>query len=321
MGKKTDVLILCCWDSANTAYRTAECLKSLGLTVKAYKGFPHKFDYPEQLPLHPGLGRRPLSLFPMVTIAPELKEDMENAEVVHFTHSTFVDAGIDIGKAVVQHGGSTYRLDPEASNRVFNQFVSFTVAQFPAVMNKGAIQEKLVYNSVDTDFIQPFFNAGRKPVFGHFPSSPQNKGTEVIKAVMDKFDVEFICDTQTLPWEQSLERMRQCDVIIETLKPTLRDLPFGEWGNTSLEAAALGKIVITNCHSKELYQREYGDLPLHIANNSDELRDTVVNLLSMDSQEILHEKQDFRDWVETYHSIDATAERWWDQVYRDLIDA
>ena len=87
---------------------------------------------------------------------PELKELVEEADVVHFIASTFVDTGVNLKnkKVVVNHGGSTLRLFPKETLRVFNEFVSFSIIQCPDLLNLGSKNEVLLYYPVDVNYIQ-----------------------------------------------------------------------------------------------------------------------------------------------------------------------
>jgi len=330
--------MLCRYDWANTLYRFSECLKLLDYNVTAYKGVNHKFKYPRQLTIHPVLNRQPeIHSYPIIMKSIEINEIfaplIDKADVVHFGASTFFDTNNDYyeKKVVVQHGGSTYRLEPDKCNKIFNPIVNATIMQFPTLLNKGAKNEHLIYYPVDTDFIQPYFrtNNNKKIIVGHFPSFAAGKGTieivEVIKELKENNNIknrfEYIgyktISSQTLPWEQNLKRMSKCDVIIETLKPILRGKEFGEWGNTAIEAAALGKIVITNTHSRELYKKEYGEWfePI-IANTPEELRNKLLEIFELTDKEILEKQKATRAWVETKHGMKPTAERLYNKIYK-----
>jgi hypothetical protein len=97
-------------------------------------------------------------------------------------------------------------------------------------------------------------------------------------------------------------------------------MPFGEWGNTALEAAALGKIVVTNSLNTDLYRAEYGDCALQIANTPEALKETLQRLISLSDGELTQLKLQSREWVENKHSMMPTGERMWDKVYRGLIN-
>jgi len=90
---------------------------------------------------------------------------------------------------------------------------------------------------------------------------------------------------------------------------------FGEWGNTAIEAASLGKIVVTNSKSTDIYRREYGGCALNIVNNKSQLEKTLVRLLQMSDKELKKEKMRTRAWVVENHSMEANAKRLWEKVY------
>ena len=94
---------------------------------------------------------------------------------------------------------------------------------------------------------------------------------------------------------------------------------YGEWGNSAIEAAALGKIVITNSLTQDLYEKEFGDCALHIANEPERLESMLKYFLHLGDDLIYQKKQETRAWVEDTHSMKATAKRLWEKVYKDLI--
>jgi len=329
MSKSIDVLHVCKWDWANTGYRFTQCMALVGINVMALKGVKHAYNYPAQTEVIPQLGGKLYSNFPIVIKAPELKPLAESAKVIHFHASTFVDMGIDLSKkkVVVQHGGSTYRKAASDCDRVFNEFADVTIMQFPMYMEHHPVNPVLVYCPVDTDKIQPDFSRSGKLRIGHFPSNSKAKGTGDIEKVChsltnnpeytDRF--EYTVDTNNLPWEEHIQRMNQCDIIIETVQEEYHGQKFGEWGNTSLEAAALGKIIVTNCHSMDLYHKEYGSCALQVANNPQELTDTLERLMGLSGDEIDRLKRESRQWAEDKHSMKATADRLWSKVYKGLL--
>ena len=352
-----DVLLVGVWDWANTAWRFKRCLEYLGLSVKAFKGHPHKFSYPEEIEIHRGISRtRSIPDFPIMATVHELKSWADNSKIVHMFASCLVDVGVDLTqhKTVVQHSGVTYTLNSEKGNDIFNPIADATIMQFPSLLGRGAVNEHLVIYPVDTQYIRPNYNRKTdKLIIGHWPSNPDTKGTDKVLRVIEhlesssvasKFEYVGIRESRSIvngrrkydhtPWVAHLERVRRCDVLIETIQPWVYEgetpgsytfIPngnrqaFGDWGNQALEGAALGKIVITNsCHSA-LYQREYGDCALRVANDENELENQLAALIESTPDEILFLKQRTRAWAERNHSIESTATRLWDQVYRHLM--
>jgi hypothetical protein len=328
-----EVLMLTYNDWANTSWRFSKCLQLLGIDVKLYKGRKHAFGYPEQAEIHPLIAEKELkNRYPVMVDVPELKSLSKKAKIIHFTASTLVNTGINLKKkfVVVQHGGSTYRLKPKQTNAVFNPFVDHTIIQCPDLLNLGAKKEILIYYPVDTEFIQPHFDRQDKEklLIGHFPSRPQAKGTKSIVEVLNKLKsdssvkdkFEYIGSTKNVKWKHQLKRVAKCDILIETLNLKFEGKTFGEWGNQAIEAASLGKIVITNSLTPDIYKREYGQCELNIVNNKDNLESKLRDLFSMSDDKILEKKKKTRAWVVKNHSMKANALRLWEKVYCNFFD-
>ena len=317
---KLHSLMLTMDDWANTGFRFNKCLRMLGLEALMFKGALHPFLYPEQAMIHPnfkGLSEAGI---------PNLDEIAREADVLHFVASTLVDTGVLLRdkKVVMQHGGSIYRQKHEEINDQYNKFVDATIIQCPDLLGLGANNETLIYYPVDTDWIQPVYEPKADvPIIGHFPSNPEVKGTKLIVEAMDELEksglkFHFVCETNRISWTENLKRMADCDIIIETCAPEQNGKKYGEWGNTALEAAALGKVVITNTLSEDVYRKEYGELPLLIANDKDAIKEHIGYLLRL--PDVLNQhKHVTRGWVETHHSMQATAKRLWERVYSKLL--
>lgn len=315
-------------DWSNTGYRFYKSLQLCGFDIKFLKGAKHGFNYPEQGEIHPAIskakGRWNLNV-------PELREMAESAKAIHFIASQFIDTGVNLKKkfVVVQHGGSMYRQSHGKVNALFNSFANKTIIQCPDLLGFGANDETLIYYPVDTDFLQPDFEQKNKFVtIGHFPRNPAVKGTAKILEGIDiakktkigkrfKYIGVTSLAKQYIKWEQHLNRVRECDIIIETCAPTLKGQKYGEWANTALEAAALGKVVISNTLSLDIYNREYGELGIHVANNSKVVAKKIEHIVSMSSEELVEEKKRTRDWVVKNHSLQANAKRLMEKVYNE----
>lgn len=340
--KDIDVLGLIKWDWANSGFRYTQALRKLGLNARSFKGTPLAyFNYPKQLPTLDILSKDPIAMFPITNDIDgnkEIQNLIYRAKVVYLFGTQLIANFnyTDETEFVVQHGGKTYRDAPELCNKIFNPWVKSTIAQCPDLLNLGAKNEHLIYYPVDTDLLQPDFilKDPKKIIIGHFPSSPHNKGTETITKVIanlkktalgDKFEYNGISwDPENqrkhfVDWKDNLERLKSCDILIETCKPKLGEAVFGEWGNTAIEASALGTIVVTNSLSSDVYRQEYGDNALHINDGTAEgLTKTLKKLLHCSSEQILDKKKIARRWVIKNHSIEATALRLWEKVFKEL---
>lgn len=333
-----DVLMLARNDWANTGYRFSKCLEMLGLRVLFLKGHKHAFGYPLQAPIDRRLSTM-YEKYPVKVKAYEMANLVNFSKTIHFIASTYVDTGVDLKNknVVAQHGGSTYRIEPGRANETFNPIVDASIIQCPDLLNLGAKNEHLIYYPVDTNFIKPSYNnltPTQKIKIGHFPSSPLNKGTDKILQVLkelkedphlgEKFEYVGVLNTtgqiHQVPWEENLRRMKECDIIIETHKPQLGldgrgQKVFGEWGNTAIEAASLGKSVVTNSLTENLYKKEYGQTALHIANDKDALKYKLTNLIKMEKSDLIQDGKNTRNWVVNQHSMEATAIRLWNKIY------
>lgn len=318
-----DVLMLSMNDWANVGYRWCEALRACGVDAEIYKVNKHPFGYSKEAPLISSLPRE------------QLQQKGRECRVLAFPSGYFIDVGCDVSDKplVVHHVGSEYRQNPDAFNAFWNSRVKATVLVTPDLCGLGAFNEHYVAQPIDVSQITPKFERARpdKLVIGHFPSSLANKGTAQIVSVIDRLmrngpfadRCEYVGirpeTHKTLPWPEHLERVAGCDIIIETLCPMQGTKKLGEWGCTALEGAAMGKIVVTNCLGQELYEREYGDIGLAIANTEDELVLALYILSSTPDDALATQRRAARKWVEDKHSYKATGQRLLDCVYGNLL--
>jgi len=323
------ILLMTYNDWSNTGWRFYKCIQTLGIQAQYFKGRKHRFGYPQQGEIHPALNKKkPVAKAPVTIEAPELRPLVEKAKVVHFIASTFIDTGADLSKkpVIVQHGGATYRNNFNKVNRVLNPMATSTIIQSPDLLKLGAKNEHYFCFPVDTDYIQPNFKTNKHLKIGHFPSNSAAKGTnQILKTIKDvNLDSHYVgkrkpgVKSEWVNWYDNLMRMSECDIIIEKAQFELKRGWSGEFGNTALEAAALGKIVITNSHIENVYHEEYGDHPLLIANNQKAFENHLHNVLSMSEKDINDLKQKTRQWAVDKHGITATAKRLQEKIYGHL---
>jgi hypothetical protein len=328
--KPIDVLFLTYDDNCNTGYRFWMCAKYLGLNAVMFKGKAHPFGYPMQAPIHPSLSNKPVSASPTMVPAGGIESLIHSAKVVHLIASFYPIAAINWKGCfvVAQHGGTVYRQHPDECNNVFEQIgVRHTIIQCPDLLGLGAKNEHWIYYPVDTVKLQPDFSRKHpdKLIIGHFPSNPEVKGTatieKVIKELYKKYPGKFtyIGSTEQVSWKDNLDRMRKCDIIIEGCNVKQGNKNYGTFGNTALEAAALGCIVATHDIFTENYIKEHGiKYPLIISNNEETLYNNIESLILSKDDDILKLKKAAREWAENNHSIPVTANRLWDKVYKNF---
>ena len=324
-----DVLMLTKNDWANTGWRFMRCLQLLELEVKFFKGKKHWAGYPKQAPIHPAITKRTGGRNHSWSV-PELKNLAESAHVIHYIASVFINTGADLNKkhVVVQHGGSVFRKSSAKINKRFNHLVDASIIQCPDLLGLGAKNEHLIYYPVDTKLLTPNYTQRKKRILiGHFPRSPGIKGTaniikaiEIVEADPNINTIKYVGlrnpnQQARMPWEKHLNRVRSCDVIIETCNLKQRNTKYGEWANTALEAAALGKLAISNTLSADIYEREYGNLGIHVANDVSALVAQITRLAKLDKEQLVAEKKKSRAWVVENHSLEANAIRLWEKVY------
>lgn len=290
-------------DWANLGYTFSRSLQTVGIDAIMLGKSPRAYGYPN----------RGISVG-------DISSHVESADIIQFMHSTYVETGIDLGdkRVFVFHGGGHYRDNPFEINRLFNPIVEKTLIQTGDLFGKGAKNEVLLSPAIDIGQIAPVFKSvnSNRLVIGHFPSSSEDKGSDIIAQAIKlvNYDKKFfgkflyVTSESKVKWRENIERMSYCDIYIEQMK-------LGEWGISALEAAALGKVVITNFKSEVMYLKEYGNHELVIANNINELVFSIKKILSMDQWEILNKKNKTREWVEKVHNLSATGKRLKEVIY------
>ena len=289
------VLILSVNDWANLGYTFSQCLKEIGIEAKSLTQYAN--------PRYRDVA--------ILANTKDMKREAIEADVIQFMHSKHINLGIkfDGKKVFVFHGGSKYRHNSNKLNEVFNPIINRAIIQTGDLFDLGAKDEVWLLPPVDTNNIIPCYDKyiNDKLIIGHFPSSSLEKGSHIINGVMSKMiylnkDILYLNDDLKVDWKENLKRISMCDIYIEQMR-------WGEWGITALEAAALGKIVITNFKSLDRYNKEYGNCELVVANNDVELYHAIKSLMSMNPIEIENKKRLTREWVETNHCYKAIGNR------------
>ena len=250
----------------------------------------------------------------------ELQRISDGADVVVHMHTHIAPIKRVPGqKWIVFHGGSRFRRDPATHISTQNPLVDMTWIQTGELFGFGCKNEHWMMPAIDTEYLQPHFSDPRRISedglrFAHYPRVAGNgivkKGTKGI--------VKIACDVERLRenfrwsyglepklWVENMERMSQPDIYIERLSRSCK-----EWGITAMEAAALGKVVITQFESKERYEREFEcECPFVISNTPEELKEKIMWLLDIPPEEIIEIQKRTRDWVCKVHGYEPTARR------------
>ena len=253
----------------------------------------------------------------------ELKRYAEQSKIIQFMHSLHINLGVKNKRMFVYHGGGRYRENFENLNKIFNPIVEKCIIQTGDLFELGAKNEVWLLPAVDTEGIKPIYERqNKKIIVGHFPTSTSVKNSEDINKVInnlkkdfgDKFD--YISSSSVIGWSEHIKRVSKCDIYIEACTPHLNDKKYGEWGVSGVEAAALGKVVITHFFSHERYKKEYGKCCLKIANSLVDVEKHMRKLLILNNDELLQIKKDTRVWVEKFHSYHAVGKKLKEIVYQ-----
>ena len=281
------VLIVCGRDWANVAYNYQESLRESGVDARAVKRSinPRRQQQAEICKLR------------------KMKVYAKSAEIIHFMHSQLIPE-IDLKgkKVVVSHTGSTYRGKYEKVNARFNPIVDLSIG-CGDLYGKGAKNEYWIEGGItDTNLLQPVYErSDDKIIVSHFPSSPKTKGSNIIKKTLkNKGDAyTFTYNYNIVDWKTNIERVKKCDIYVERFKPN------SGFGISALEAAALGKIVITTYAFKQKYEETHGKLGLISVTTQNQLLEEVRRISNLSDNEIIEMKKKSREWVERCHSYEA----------------
>lgn len=209
-------------------------------------------------------------------------------------------------------------------NDFFNPKVTKTIIQTADLLGLGAKNEVWIMPPANLDLLKADYTPCRtdgKLSIGHFPSS-NCKGSYGILESFRKLKknnpdrLEYHIDSNTVSWKENIERMKKCDIIIDAIAPVQGSKRYGEWGVTALEAAAMGKIVISHFGGYDKYIEEFDrDCRLFVANTLAQMEFSICSILAM-TQDILREiKMQTREWVERSHSYEAVGNRMRKLVY------
>lgn len=292
-------------DWAGMAAHFAEATRRTGREAVSYAKYHHTFEYIVSDKIWQTLGAI---------------HELPDAEVVVLMHTSFLDrkiSFIDSSKQLIGafHGGPPFRGNEELIiERLRKRHgVHFHLIQTPEMYVPGD-SNYLIGGVVDTDYLKPHYYNGdkRRLVFAHYPRPTGRglitKGTdrvvEALSASSYSSRIKFVADTKQKPWAKHMERVSKCDVYVEKLSP----IP--EFGLSALEAAALGKIVITqSAKNRDEYERLWGEAPILHAYNALELRRTVNKILSWSREEIIERQKLSRKWAEDCHSMKSVGRR------------
>lgn len=281
-------------DWANLQWGLTKALRAVGVEPVSYKLGRHLFGYEEQCE---------------VITVPNIREEFKDCDVVLVCHSDFElleylpENAIKINVAT----GTKFRQGFEHINKAFEKapFELIDSSEF----QKHCKNPKYIIKPFETNLSKPI---GDRIVVGHFPSNPSVKGTEDINRIIwqlkDSYDFEFVISNERVSHEENLQRINSCDIYVELLAPTQGGKPYGSFGVTAIEAAAMGKIVITqSIEDNGLYGSTYGPCMLNFVRDEQGLKKTLGELLQYKGSHIKGQGETTREWAIRNHSYEATG--------------
>src|SRR3990167_286113 len=294
------ILSCCEYDWANFQFYNAEALRRVGIDCVDLKLMAHHYNYPDQSKI--------VDEF-------EFLREAEQADVIQIFHTdTYVYNLLKhLNKRFfVYHTGSKYRAEPEPMNEVFKK-VEITFIDSPEFYELGGTNVIYIATGIDTDKLKYTSPDNSIPLFAHYPSGEAIKGTSKIVQMLSEVDptINFKFDINRKNWEENGKRISECDIYIELFSPTQQIngqiKKYGSFGVTAFEAAALGKIVVTNSTHHEVYIKHYGDCELMIANNEKDFKNVIKQIQEMSWAQIEQKKKATRKWIEEKHSLKSTG--------------
>jgi hypothetical protein len=296
------IINICYDDYANFSYCNAKALQAAGINAKSYKIIKHKFEYREQSE---------------VVDRQQMIEQIKKADLVQIMHSDlnalYFCTLAGQKNIVVYHTGSNYRREPEVMNAKFNPNVVGCFTDQCEFIGTGMKNEKYIATAIDFESLQDKryqWETNDPYTIGHYPSNAEVKGTKEIIALLfgvDQTKFHFKHTTEKAGHNTNLLRMSQCDIYIELFKPFLDGKKYGCFGVTGFEAAAMGKVVVTQNLNPEAYEKEYGAPAFFLANDQRQFIDIVADLLNQSPENIKKLQDQAREWIRSKHSYEATG--------------
>jgi hypothetical protein len=307
-------------DYSNCGYHMTAALNSVGHYTLGAKWVKHYFGYPNELPL--------------LKTKASINGLYRGSDIIVYFHNRWIfgsgarDTRVfrlkdKYGKLFSFFVGSReYRADPDGYNSFYNGFINFSLCHTPELMPLGLKNPHWYIPPLNTDELRPVYLIDDGPLkIAHFPNGPQNKNTKSINKVIKSLRKEglpFIYMHRSSSYTKGLHRtwvdyikqISLCDVYVESQAYTLDNKKLGMWGVTALEAAALGKIVVTCFNFQEEYKALHGVPCEMVASNSEvELYDTLKGLIKMHKGLLRRKAEDTRLWVEKVHSYQPSGIR------------
>jgi len=296
------IISVCDSDWANASYEYTQAMRNVGLNATSYKMIPHHFGYEGESEI--------------LENQFEMEEVIKHADIVQIMHSNIwllrLCKKLNKKKVYVYHTGTTYRRDPEKINAAFNPSIIRAFTDQTEFIRTGMKNEYYFTSPINENKFRYSEFKSDKITIAHFPSSTEIKGTKTINRIVNSlkktYDFNYIVDGTHVCHSDQMERMSNCDIYIELFSPILNGKQYGCFGVTALEAAALGKIVVTNHTTAHIYKQFYGcTTPFVTPITERDLYLCLEKLLKTPENLLRIKKLETRQWLEKYHSYQATG--------------
>lgn len=294
------IISVCYDDYANLMYNNMMALRSVGIDCESYKIVAHPFNYSQQSRVVP---------------RQYLNDQIKRADIVQIFHSDEIAGDFCRGlkkKTIVYHTGTRYRMNPEHHNNYFN-FVERALTDQTEFIGLGMKNEAYIATAIDTDLVYPVNSIGSFLRFAHFPSNPDVKGTTKINDVLKNATlihpgIKYFTSNARVNQFDQYKRMQDCDAYIELWANENHGKEYGCYGVTAFEAAAMGKIVITQNLHPEVYFSHYGcKEPFYLITDEAPLDKIVENISNTRYSDLRDLQAETRQWIVDKHSYQATG--------------
>lgn len=288
------ILNVCRHDWANFSYDNHLAMQSVGIDSVCVKLKRHEYEYKNQA---------------QTISEPTLKELVKEADIVQVFHSDkWMHQYLKGKKVIVYHAGSTYRMHHAYYNHLWRD-ADLHVVCLGEFWKLAPKNKRYLVGAMEMP--ASYSNCHLPLEIAHYPSNADVKGTNHIINMLSSISSDkyyFKCDTNEVDYKEQIDRLKACDIYIEMFKMELGQNVYGSFGITALEAAAMGKIVVTNNLHHELYQYEYGDCALQIVNTEQDFKDKINQLINLSTHELRELQHNTKQWA-LKHSYTATGDR------------
>lgn len=287
-------------DYANYMHSVTQALRSVGLDAECYKLIPCFTKRENEAKI----------------ITKSIMQHLEGdiVQIMH-TREHLLSCLPRHKRLFVYHTGSRYRQNPDGYNKIFNKRVERTFVDIPDLFDRGAKNCVLFPCPMTIPKEIKLYHSFRPIRIGHFHLKPEVKGTHNIINIFEKLKSEgflqgkweFVYSTEAVSNENNLQRMNDCDIIIDLMNNKQGQKMYGAWGVTSLEAASLGKIVWSSNYFNNVYEKHYGHCPIDRIDTEDDIRRFLNYYCTIPRETFNKHQYLMKEWVEKNHSYEASG--------------